>query len=238
MQRPAPKPQIVPPVPRWQQIADYLRHEILSGRYPAGQPLPSEEILAAEFEVSRPTIRQGIAQLVAEGLLSVHRPHGTIVHDPYARPTHNEQRTLRADPGGYHEPGAPQWVNKGQPIFTHTDATVAHAQLLDIAAGEPMLTRDALQHTADGQRRHARPFLPFSVAAQLATLRADDPHLPAPGEVYKWLAGHGHPPQFTEYVRTRMPRNNRVLVAAEPEPRRGSDRECDRYRPCRRRRTW
>jgi hypothetical protein len=217
MQRPAPKPQIVPPVPRWQQIADYLRHEILSGRYPAGQPLPSEEILAAEFEVSRPTIRQGIAQLVTEGLLSVHRPHGTIVHDPQARPTHTEQRTLSADPGGYHEPGAPQWVNKGQPTFTHTDATVAHAQLLDIAAGEPMPGSGQRQpptlqaFTAGGADRCPIPFRTATVRTSITTAlslcrvttarkatrssrRADDgSHPPQPKGVYthRWPSRTG-----------------------------------------------
>lgn len=198
-------PQIVTPVPRWQQVADYLRQEILSGRYAAGQPLPSEEILAGEFGVSRPTIRQGVAALVAEGLLSVRRPQGTIVHDPHARPAHTEHRALRVTNGAYRQPDAPVWVDTSEPAFVRTDATVAHADLLGIAPGEPMLTRDALQHTEDGQRRFHRLFLPFSVAAQLATPWVDDPQLPAPEVVYGWLAGHGDAPQFTEYVRTRMP---------------------------------
>src|SRR5215469_1033604 len=74
------------PVPMWQQVADHVRDQILDGTYPAGQPLPSEEALAAEFGVSRPTIREGIKALVAEGLVQVTRPRGTIVLDPFSRP--------------------------------------------------------------------------------------------------------------------------------------------------------
>jgi GntR family transcriptional regulator len=198
-------PQIVTPVPRWQQVADYLRQEILSGRFRAGQPLPSEETLAAEFAVSRPTIRQGVAALVAEGLLSVRRPYGTIVHDPHARPARTDRRELTRTSTGYREPDAPAWTDAGEPVFVRVDATAAHADLLAIPAGQPMLTREVAQRTDDGQHRLTRLFVPFSVAAELDTPWADDPRLPPPVEVYGWLAEHGHPPQFTEHVRARMP---------------------------------
>jgi GntR family transcriptional regulator len=205
MKPPATKPHIFKPVPRWQQVADYLRQEILTGRYPAGQPLPSEEILAAEFGVSRPTIRQGVAALVAEGLLSVRRPYGTIVHDPHARPAHTEHRTLTRTGGTYREPDGPEWTDATEPVFVRVDATAAQADLLSIAPGQPMLTREVLQHTGDGRRRFTRLFVPFTVAAELATPWADNPHLPPAAEVYGWFADHGHQPQFTDYVRARMP---------------------------------
>src|SRR5262245_26479530 len=90
-----------PLVPRWQQVADILRDEILSGRHKPGQPLPSEQILSEEFGVARPTIRLGIAALVAEGLLTVRRPYGTIDRDPLAPPAHTWRRGLAVIAGRY-----------------------------------------------------------------------------------------------------------------------------------------
>jgi len=114
---PSSRLRIVAPVPRWQQIADHLRAQILSGRYPAGQPLPSEEALAAEFGVSRPTVRQGIATLTTEGLVTVRRPYGTIVRDPHARPGLIERRGLTDTPDGFTEPGPPAYTDIRAPVW-------------------------------------------------------------------------------------------------------------------------
>src|SRR6266508_2118015 len=116
--------KLVRPVPMWQQVADHMRDEILKGTYTAGQPLPSEEALAAEFGVSRPTIREGIKTLVAEGLVEVSRPRGTIVRDPFGRPRCTEQHTgssvLRDD----------GWADAGEPAFYRANATSDQAELL------------------------------------------------------------------------------------------------------------
>src|SRR4029453_13353112 len=47
-----------------------------------GEPLPSELRLAQEYGISRTTVRQAIAQLRTEGLVSVERPRGTFVRVP------------------------------------------------------------------------------------------------------------------------------------------------------------
>lgn len=203
---PSSRLRIVAPVPRWQQIADHLRAQILSGRYPAGQPLPSEEALAAEFGVSRPTVRQGIATLTTEGLVTVRRPYGTIVRDPHARPGLIERRGLTDTPDGFTEPGPPAYTDIGEPVYLRLDATVAQADLLDIEPGQPMATREVLQQTGDGgPRRAVRLSVPFSVAADLHTPWRRDGRLPTPTDLYTWLAHHGHRPTFTEHIRARMP---------------------------------
>src|SRR6266540_3515865 len=130
--------KLVRPVPMWQQVADHMRDEILKGTYTAGQPLPSEEALATEFGVSRPTIREGIKTLVAEGLVEVSRPRGTIVRDPLGRPAHTEEHTAASirDEG---------WTEIGEPTFYRANATADQADLLGIPAGEPLLVREAIQ---------------------------------------------------------------------------------------------
>jgi len=164
------------PVPMWQQVANHVRGQILDGTYQAGQPLPSEEALAAEFEVSRPTIREGIKTLVAEGLVEVFRPPSAREHD--------------------------DWTDAGEPAFYRANATVDQADLLGIFPGEPLLVRATTQESS-GQRRLARVLMPFSVAAH--TLWADDPHLPAVSRLYESLQDEHDVLTWTDHVRARMP---------------------------------
>jgi DNA-binding FadR family transcriptional regulator len=63
----------------FRQLADLLRDQIMSGELAPGAPLPSELRLAQEYGLSRTTVRQAIAILRAEGLVSVERPRGTFV---------------------------------------------------------------------------------------------------------------------------------------------------------------
>jgi GntR family transcriptional regulator len=58
-------------------VADVLRHQIHAGGYPDG--LPSEGELAAEFVVSRNTVREALAALKTEGLIGRGPKVGTHV---------------------------------------------------------------------------------------------------------------------------------------------------------------
>jgi DNA-binding GntR family transcriptional regulator len=53
-----------------QQVYEHLRERILSNTYPPDAPLP-EEVLAAEFQVSRVPVREAIRRLAAEGLVAL-----------------------------------------------------------------------------------------------------------------------------------------------------------------------
>lgn len=63
------------------QLANLFRYQILSGAWPANHRLEKFETLAAQFKVARITVRQAVALLVQEGLLTTHRGRGTIVCD-------------------------------------------------------------------------------------------------------------------------------------------------------------
>jgi GntR family transcriptional regulator len=70
------------PMPLYHQLASRLREQIRAGRLKPGERLSSESALSQEFGVSRMTARQGIALLVAEGLLDVRHGVGTFVAEP------------------------------------------------------------------------------------------------------------------------------------------------------------
>lgn len=57
-------------VPLHSQLYDTMLHRIRSGVWPAGEKVPSEKSLIAEFGVSRGPVRQALAALRAEGIIS------------------------------------------------------------------------------------------------------------------------------------------------------------------------
>ncbi|MFE2824422.1 GntR family transcriptional regulator [Streptomyces sp. NPDC059271] len=202
--------------PKYRQIAEHLREGILNGTYPAGQPLPSEETLAKQFGVTRPTVRQGLTELRASGLVEVIMGRGTFARSPQSRPSHTRPRGIRRTPdGGYVEADGIRWANAEPPVATRTDAPLALADLLRIPPGEPMFTYDALQTADNGRLRQLhRTYVPFSVL--IDTKYEEEAPPPAP-ELYAALADLGHELHFTEYIRTHMPLPDQAQTLRLPE---------------------
>jgi len=65
-----------------ERVARVLREAIDSGQYPSGVLLPSEKLIAANFEVSAPTVRESLAILSAEGRVRTVNGKGTLVLEP------------------------------------------------------------------------------------------------------------------------------------------------------------
>ncbi|SOY56613.1 FadR/GntR family transcriptional regulator [Cupriavidus taiwanensis] len=63
------------------RIAQTLHDDILAGRYGAGARLPAEASLAEAFGVSRPIVREAIAQLKADGVLVTRKGSGAYVSE-------------------------------------------------------------------------------------------------------------------------------------------------------------
>ncbi|MDD2533650.1 MAG: GntR family transcriptional regulator [Eubacteriales bacterium] len=66
-------------IPLYSQLKDLILERIASDIYPAGQQIPSELTLCEELTLSRPTVRQAIAELVSEGVLVIQKGKGTFV---------------------------------------------------------------------------------------------------------------------------------------------------------------
>ena len=65
----------------WRQIDRSLSREIAAGSWPPGEQLPTEQALAARFQVNRHTIRRAIQAMVQRGLLRVEQGRGTFVQE-------------------------------------------------------------------------------------------------------------------------------------------------------------
>jgi GntR family transcriptional regulator len=131
-------------VPLHQQIAQVLRARIESGRWPSGDSL-TEQALCEEFRVSRPTLRQALAQLKEVGLLQSRRGVGTRGVTP------PRTKIVRSS-------GNPLHASLNTQMRVHSVARVSApapvAEFLGLARGEEAL-RFVRVHELDGA--------PFSV---------------------------------------------------------------------------
>jgi len=79
-------------VPAYRRVAAALADAIEQGRYAPGARLPAEIDLAAEFEVSRGTLRQALAALRADGFIEAIPGRGSFV--THGTPNRPERRRM------------------------------------------------------------------------------------------------------------------------------------------------
>ncbi|TVR33649.1 MAG: GntR family transcriptional regulator [Spirochaetaceae bacterium] len=68
------------PIPLYYQLKELLREHIRNNE--VGDPIPTEQQLCQHFGISRPTVRQAISGLVAEGYLQRSKGKGTFIAQP------------------------------------------------------------------------------------------------------------------------------------------------------------
>ncbi|UCF27827.1 MAG: GntR family transcriptional regulator, partial [Chloroflexota bacterium] len=77
-------------IPLYVKIRESLREKITSGEIERGQKLPSEDELAAQYGVSRMTVRQSTSDLIDDGLLYRRHGVGTFVTLPHIERDHSQ----------------------------------------------------------------------------------------------------------------------------------------------------
>jgi DNA-binding GntR family transcriptional regulator len=71
--------------PRYVQLAEELRGQILTRRTHPGEPFPTEAELCRTYDVSRFTVREALRRLEQEGLIARRRGSGTTLQPAAAR---------------------------------------------------------------------------------------------------------------------------------------------------------
>ncbi|MER6168422.1 GntR family transcriptional regulator [Streptomyces violaceorubidus] len=188
----------------YQQVAAAIREAILSGEFAPESLLPSEAQLMARYGVSRPTVRNAIAALRAEGLIDVRHGKGSFVRSD-GQPTLALDRRIQHAPGGrFVMPGGDIWSEAEEPSVYRTRTTKATGRLLDLGEEEELFCCDRLliAPTAAAAAMH-RTLVPFEVAEKVPAL-AEDPGQ-QPTDLYELLAKAGHKLWWSETVGARMP---------------------------------
>lgn len=87
-------PEIVAVLPKYLQIANHIREQVLRGDLEPGAEVPSERQLAEAWKVARPTATKALQILRQQGVLEVRPGLGTFVRDVQAhrRASHRYHR--------------------------------------------------------------------------------------------------------------------------------------------------
>lgn len=91
-------PEIQKVLPKYLQIAGYIRDQIVRGDLRPGEDVPSERELAAAWRVARPTAARALEVLRSQGLVESRQGSGTFVKQLHAavraRERYNRARAL------------------------------------------------------------------------------------------------------------------------------------------------
>ena len=188
----------------YQQVAAAIREAILSGEYEPGAPLPSEAQLMERYQVSRPTVRNAVAALRAEGLIDVHHGKGSFVRSDRGPVTGISRYVGKTPAGHFVLYGVATWQQTEEPSTYRTRATEATAHLLELQVEDALFGCDRLLvDPATGARAMHRTLIPFTTAEAVSGL-AEAPDT-EPATVYAMLTQAGHKLWWSETVRARMP---------------------------------
>lgn len=74
-------------IPLYAQLRELILERIQDGIYEPGQKIPSEMDFCEELDLSRPTVRQAVSELVSDGILEIYKGRGTYVAEEEERIT-------------------------------------------------------------------------------------------------------------------------------------------------------
>ncbi|MEU1673990.1 GntR family transcriptional regulator [Streptomyces roseifaciens] len=186
----------------YQQVAAAIRDAILAGEFTPGAPLPSEAQLIDRYKVSRPTVRNAVAALRAEGLIEVVHGKGSFVRAA-AQPTLTINRSVASDGKKFTTGDDTTWLPADQPTVFRTTTSKVTGPLLQLAEDEALFGCDwLLVDPKSGTQWMHRVLIPFATAE--GTPLADGPGR-RPASIYATLTKAGHELTWTETVTARMP---------------------------------
>ncbi|MEU6367315.1 GntR family transcriptional regulator [Streptomyces sp. NPDC046931] len=188
----------------YQQVAAAIREAILSGEFPPDSLLPSEAQLMGRYGVSRPTVRNAIAALRAEGLIDVRHGKGSFVRSSGQPVLTIERRISHTTEGKFVMPNGDTWQEAEEPSTYRTHTTKNTGRLLHLGEEEALFGCDRLLiDPSTGTRAMHRTLIPFATA-EGSPLLVEEP-CKRPAAIYWLLTQAGHKLSWTETVRARMP---------------------------------
>jgi GntR family transcriptional regulator len=186
----------------YQQLADRLADDIANGEFAPGSKLPSETELIETYGVSRPTVRQAVAELRKMGLVVSEHGKGSFVRQQ-AIPASVLERTIYRVGKAYVR-GETPFSDADGPSVDRESVTGQTATLLQRDDPCACFVVDRLMRDEDtGARATHRLVLPLDVVDEAPELE-NAPDTP-PGKIYDHLAAAGHTLEWTETVTARNP---------------------------------
>src|SRR5580692_4854133 len=194
-----------------ERLVAEVRGQITAGRLAEGQQLPTEARMAAEFGVSRPLLREALAELRAEGFVETVNGRGTFVRHPSeADLTDAFVRQLRLS-GREPELTADHLYEARQAIELCSAALAAERATPELIATLERLLQ-AMEDSGGDAAAYTAADVGFHVTVARATENPLFPALLAPIAtiiIRGMFSSHGHP----DAVRLGIEAHRKVLTA-------------------------
>lgn len=158
----------------FKRVANELRAEILRGDLAPGDKLPSENVLKDRFEVTRATVRKGIAVLRMEGLVTTSQGKGAFVRErPHVnlRQTGSIYRARRATGAANFNAEAEAQGQRAKQVIrevAEAPAPEAIAARLGVEVGSPLTVRRLLFTVDDSPMQLVDSYYDAELAAGTA----------------------------------------------------------------------
>jgi GntR family transcriptional regulator len=189
------------PRPLHAQLAGELRAGIDRGTYPRGARLPAERELMAAYGVARGTVRQALATLADEGLITSVRGRGggTFVRDRRTvRLSDKRHAATQAEAGPFTAAARAQGLNGRMELVSVERIVAAPAEIagpLGLEAGAAVVRRERHAFIEDLAVQLQVSWFPATLVRGTPLARRRF----LPGGTYRTLRAIGHPPaRFTE----------------------------------------
>jgi DNA-binding GntR family transcriptional regulator len=160
-------PEIEQALPKYVQVANHIRDQILRGELQPGDEIPSERRIVEDWRISRPTATRALAALRAEGLVEARQGSGTFVRErpQLARRARDRYARGRAMGQIYTAGEWSEIVDAGL-----VPASEAVAQALGVKVGELAIRRRRIVHEESGPVEMSDSWMPRSLAARAPLL--------------------------------------------------------------------
>lgn len=195
--------------PRYRRVKDFITERVLSGDWRAGERVPSENELTAQFGVSRMTVNRALRELTAEGWLTRLQGAGSFVAEQKPQSALLEVQNIRSEIMGRGHSHAADLI-----LLASTPALREVAQALEIPLGQRVF-HSLLVHRENGvpvqlEERHVNPaFAPRYLEQDFTRLTP-----------FEYLSAVG-PIQQAEHIIEAVeatPEARRYLELRAPEP--------------------
>jgi DNA-binding GntR family transcriptional regulator len=160
-------PELQQVLPKYVQVADYIRDLILRGELRPGDEIPSERRIVEEWGISRPTATRALAALRAEGLVEARQGSGTFVREQprMARRARDRYARGRATGQIYTAGERSEITDAGLLVAPEEVATA-----LGIAAGAQAIRRRRVVYEETGPVEVSSSWFPESLGARAPKL--------------------------------------------------------------------
>ena len=205
---------------KYQEIASSLRERIDSGEWLVGDQLPTEQELCAEFQVSRTTVRQAIADLRDAGLVDVRHGVGAKVAPPrVVKRLDSRERLSKArrkrNEAAFLAEAKEQGFTPSSSVRVWFEPAQAYAEIFGIEESAEVCVRDRVMR-ADGKPvMLATSRLPRAITRDTQLEQADT----GPGGAHARLEDLGYELTYhEEIVGAKMPnsRERQLLDVSGP----------------------